>query len=1059
MGSKIVKVEDVMKIVGIQSYIDALALDSEKLVYQGYDREKISATCRFSFDDKIITIKIDKESNIKTMHCSCEKEYCAHIALAVMYLLSHEEVLQALIEDLNSAYDPNFNAYLMEQLGLSHETKTPLFFDISLKYYSEFVYELQLKIGVDKKYVLKKQLEKFLECYRTGEGTVEFGKNFTYDPKYYFFNEKEQMILDFLETYVDAQMNQYRSYYGYYSMINAIYLSGKMLDHFLTLLQNRMVTIEEGYYQQVYDGIEMDSPVAIFLKEVAGRVEVQMDYTDLQPLTKDWSYVKDHHHIYYLGKESGKFLALLLGSQKKKLWFEQEDLPTFSNQLLPKLKQLDQHLQMDDTLSKTFVDLPLAIKYYFSKEKERIIAEVKICYQDEERNLFDSNNQFKNIYVVRNREQEKQALEELYQYHFVREKDHFYLEKEADVIAFLETNLMKLSQIYDVYVAKNLKEMKVYQKTTVRTSFGIGRDNILNYSFSIDYVDPKEMNQLLESIRLKKKYYKLKTGDYLSLEQSQLSEFAEFIELFDLSKKELSLGQGELPKYQSVLLDQLSEEYGFISLQESVKELLEKFQHYQNLEISFSDEERLIIRDYQEVGIQWMMTLSKCGFGGILADEMGLGKSLQTISYIKLKQKENPDSKFLIVVPTSLIYNWESEFQKFGKEISYQIVNDTKEKRSELVRNSTASVWVTTYGLLRQDIELYETVHFDTCIIDEAQMIKNVQTETTRTVKRVIADTKFALTGTPIENSVLELWSIFDFILPGLLPNLPHFRSFYSIKNMEEDPDRLKMLNQMISPFILRRKKKEVLKDLPDKIENHILVELSEEQKKIYFAQLKKIKKEIDEVIAQDGVQKSQILILSLLTKLRQICIHPSLFLENYQGNSSKFDTLLDILKQVTLSGHKVLVFSQFPSALRLLEYFLTEANLTYYYLDGGTKSKERMRLVESFNQDATNLFLISLKAGGTGLNLTSADIVVHLDPWWNPQVENQATDRTHRIGQKNVVEVIKLVAKGTIEEKIIELQKKKKNLSDQVIEGENRDQIVLSKLSEAELLELFQFS
>ena len=291
--------------------------------------------------------------------------------------------------------------------------------------------------------------------------------------------------------------------------------------------------------------------------------------------------------------------------------------------------------------------------------------------------------------------------------------------------------------------------------------------------------------------------------------------------------------------------------------------------------------------------------------------------------------------------------------------------------------------------------------------------------------------------------------------MPGFLSNINKFKKMYSIKSIEEDKELLSNLNKIISPFILRRKKKDVLKDLPDKIENNIIVDLDDEQKKLYMAYLEKTKEQINNTIQKEGFLKSQILILSLLTKLRQICIDPRLVIEDYKQVGSKFLELINMLKQIIENGHKVLLFSQFPSALRLLIPSLNENNIKYYYLDGSTKSKTRIELVNKFNNDETNIFLISLKAGGTGLNLTSADVVIHLDPWWNPQVENQATDRAHRIGQKNIVEVVKLVARGTIEEKIIELQQKKKELSDKVIEGDNRDQIIISKLTEKDIKEL----
>ena len=340
--------------------------------------------------------------------------------------------------------------------------------------------------------------------------------------------------------------------------------------------------------------------------------------------------------------------------------------------------------------------------------------------------------------------------------------------------------------------------------------------------------------------------------------------------------------------------------------------------------------------------------------------------------------------------------------------------------------------------------------------IDEAQNIKNASAQMTKVVKEIKANTKIALTGTPLENSVLELWSIFDFIMPGYLANFLSFQRKYNIKDIESDElESLNSLNAQIKPFILRRRKKDVVKELPPKIENNISIDLTKEQKKLYVAQLEKTKKEMDEILASEGFKKGNFKILQLLTKLRQLCIDPRILFEDYAGGSAKIENLVTMVKGIIENGHKILLFTSFKTALDIVNKEFTNNNISTYVIDGSVSSKKRMELVDKFNQDDTNVFLITLKAGGTGLNLTSADVVIHLDLWWNPQVENQATDRAHRIGQTNTVEVIKLICKGTIEERILELQNKKKILSDALIEGEGRDENILSKLTEKDIKNL----
>ena len=363
---------------------------------------------------------------------------------------------------------------------------------------------------------------------------------------------------------------------------------------------------------------------------------------------------------------------------------------------------------------------------------------------------------------------------------------------------------------------------------------------------------------------------------------------------------------------------------------------------------------------------------------------------------------------------------------------------------------------ITSYGLIRNDIEKYQKLNFDLIAIDEAQNIKNTNAGISKTIKSLKSNTKIALTGTPIENSVLELWSIFDFIMPGYLANKDKFQRLYNVKNFDEENNKkLTKLNNQIKYFILRRKKKDVASDLPDKIENNIYIELEDTQKKIYAAEVQKTREKFDEMVKNEGFTKARFEILQLIGKLKQICIDPSLVFENYNGESAKIEELLKIIKEVKENGHKMLLFTTYKKALDLVIPKLEQNGISSYYIDGSVPSKKRMELVEKFNSDKTDVFIITLKAGGTGLNLTSATVVIHLDLWWNPQVENQATDRAHRIGQKKTVEVIRLIAKGTIEERIVELQEKKKQLAEILVDGEDIKENQFSKLTEEDIKKL----
>ena len=590
--------------------------------------------------------------------------------------------------------------------------------------------------------------------------------------------------------------------------------------------------------------------------------------------------------------------------------------------------------------------------------------------------------------------------------------------------------------------------------------FGIGQDNILNYNFNLGDINSSELVSIFDSIKDKKKYYRLKNGDIINLEDESLQELNNLTEELELTDEEIINGKGSILKYRAIYLDSLKKtKYSIISTDNLFDNFIKNFYEYKDSNLSLEDTS--ILRDYQLTGVKWLYNLAKTGFGGILADEMGLGKTIQVIYYIKQMLKDNPTSKFLIVVPTSLAYNWEHEFDSFASQIKKAICIGSKEKRKHILKDlNKINVIITTYGLLREDEEIYENLNFNTMIIDEAQNIKNNHAGITKVVKSIKAETKFALTGTPLENSILELWSIFDFIMPGYLANLTKFQSKYKIKDFDEDSEILiKGLSKQINPFILRRKKSDVVKELPEKLINDIYIDLKDEQKKLYVAELNRVKEEMDKIIKEEGMNKARFLILQLLTKLRQICIDPSIVYDNYSDGSNKIEQLENIVSEYTKNNHKVLIFSSFKTALNIVKEKLNNSKIKTYMIDGSVPAKTRIEMVDNFNEnDDIKVFLIMLKSGGTGLNLASADVVIHLDLWWNPQAENQATDRAHRIGQTNTVEVIHLITKGTIEEKILELQNKKRILSDKLIDGEIRDKNIISELTKEDIEKLLSY-
>ena len=524
-----------------------------------------------------------------------------------------------------------------------------------------------------------------------------------------------------------------------------------------------------------------------------------------------------------------------------------------------------------------------------------------------------------------------------------------------------------------------------------------------------------------------------------------------------LSPKELIKGKVHVPVYRALYLDKLLEknEEIYNTRDSHFRALVKNFKTISDANYDEPESLKSVMREYQRTGYKWLRTLEQAGFGGILADDMGLGKTLQVIAVLLAAKEAGRTESSLVVTPASLVYNWGEEMKRFAPELRVGIISGTQEERQQKLSDyQEYDVLITSYDLLKRDVAFYEDKQFAYQIIDEAQYIKNHTTAAAKAVKVIKSKVRFALTGTPIENRLSELWSIFDYLMPGYLYGYDTFRSEFVAPIVKfADQESLERLKRMTSPFILRRLKENVLKDLPDKLEESYYVKLEGEQQKLYDAQVLHMKQQVAMQDAEE-FRQNKLQILSELMKIRQICCDPSLCFENYKGESSKLEACLELLKSAIEGGHRILLFSQFTSMLAILEHKLTESGIEYFTITGSVNKERRLQLVQEFNQGNVPVFLISLKAGGVGLNLTGADVVIHYDPWWNLAVQNQATDRAHRIGQTKKVVVYKLIAKDSIEEKIQKLQEEKKSLSEQVIQG---DANVLSSMSREDFLSLLE--
>ena len=582
-------------------------------------------------------------------------------------------------------------------------------------------------------------------------------------------------------------------------------------------------------------------------------------------------------------------------------------------------------------------------------------------------------------------------------------------------------------------------------------------EGLLELEISADGLDQKELLDILQSYRMKKRYHRLKDGSFVGLDDAAVGTVDELTEALSLKPADMIKGKMNIPLYRALYLDRmLAENDEVYSKRDShFREMVKEFKTIDDSDFeepaSLSD----ILRNYQKDGFKWLRTLEEWNLGGILADDMGLGKTLQIIALLLSAKLEGRTGTTLVAAPAALVYNWEEEIRKYAPELRAAVIAGNQEERREKIEQyGEYDVLVTSYDTLRRDIPFYEGKEFRCEVIDEAQYIKNHTTAAAKAVKIIKSRHRFALTGTPIENRLSELWSIFDYLMPGFLYGYETFRREIEtpiVKNQDEDV--MKRLQKMTGPFILRRLKENVLSDLPEKLEETRYVRFDGEQKNLYDAQVVHMRETLAGQ-AEEEFNKNRFQVLAELTRLRQICCAPSLCFENYRGSSAKVDACVQLILSAIDGGHRMLVFSQFTSMLEILEKELDKEEIQYYVITGSTPKEERLRLVKAFNSGSVPVFFISLKAGGVGLNLTGADVVIHYDPWWNQAVQNQATDRAHRIGQTKKVTVYKLIAKNTIEEKIQKLQETKQDLADQIIGGETGQ---LAGMSREDLLALLE--
>lgn len=948
--------------------------------------------------------------------------------------------------------------------------------------------KVQFRVGETRLYVVK-NIGEFVQNIKANQ-TMTFGKNNTFRVGRDNFTPDSLPVVDFLfrqKEEADKVNERFREglgqryYYYDYSVFEQrlggeLPLIGQTMDEFFDAFPSGGVEYEctkEGEkISATLMKAEVDPKLTMRIEPLRGKnkksfngVRASMTLPLMLKGNKSHYYIADGK-LCRLSNEFLEALGPFLNMEKNSeneivMTVGKRYLSDFYNVVLPKISDFVTVTETNAEEIEQYLPEELQFEFYLDSHDQDIFCRAKACYGAVKYSLHDVFDQGESeLDSMRVSSKEIGAATVVMEYLpvYQQETDEFHcFGEEERMFQFLEDGVEALLTLGEVHATEAFKNLKIHKKVPVSVGVSVG-SGVLDLSVTSENLSAEELLAILDSYRQKKKYHKLKNGSFVNAQDDSIAMLAELFDTTGVKSKEFLKGKIKIPMFRSLYLDKLLEENDGVyeERDQKFKSMVKEFKTVSDSDFQAPKTLSKVLRNYQKVGYKWFRILDTYGFGGILADDMGLGKTLQSIAFLLALHNEEKRKKIktsLIVCPASLVYNWGDEFQKFAPELNVGLLAGGPKQRQEILEKMEEyDVLVTSYHLLHGDIAEYEGRKFRVQIIDEAQNIKNQNTGMAKAVKTIEAQTKLALTGTPIENRLSELWSIFDYLMPGFLYRYEGFKRDFETKIAKyQDKEVAERLKRMVRPFILRRLKTDVLKDIPDKLEKVYHVRMNKKQQELYDAQVVHLKQTVG-AESEEEFSKNKLKVLAELTKLRQICCDPSLCFENYDGESAKREACIEVVKNAIEAGHRILLFSQFTSMLELLEGNLKKEGIEFYKITGKTPKQERLRLVKEFNAGEVPVFLISLKAGGTGLNLVGADCVIHYDPWWNVAVQNQATDRAHRIGQERKVTVFKMIIKNTIEDKIVALQDAKKNLADEILSGEGES---LSKMSKEDLLEL----
>lgn len=1004
--------------------------------------------------DELYSVELDgspKENDVCTCEYWKENRYCKHTVAAELYLkeqglsrIMNQKSPSQLGSNRTTMFTRGFQAFQGEKMSAPRQKSEKIVVHFFLEaqpyahYYTEDAYlSLFLKIGYDaKRTYIVKNIHECLDIFEKG-GTITLNKQHTFqlnqgtleEQDYQFLKEllalsKNQRLYNTVGLPVRGQRD--KRY-----LLFPVQDKTSLLTSFLATSQHTL-QIEDTVWTKDLTVIPDETPL-VFTLEGVGKKQFRLTFqTDFLYYLESYQWGITKTNLYQFSMRQQEIYhtlkQLLKRFDEPVIDYEQGELSTLFNEVIPVLKEIAT-VEISPEVQEIVTEVQLKTILTFRKKKAKIVASVDFIYGEQKFSTDQKESTHSELSqeIIRDSKQEKRVFDLFRTLDYRKNQQGF--EKElpegSALYRFFKQELPIFQQNGEVRLGKQLRQLFLNEGDFL-PEITVGEGNgWLDVQFDVTGIAENDVEAVLEHLLANDSFATLSDGRILALDDEAFVETSQALQTI---REQLVRNEHRfrLPNYQALHLQEKLGNKGQYT--QTFQQLVYDLTHPESFQVTIPTNLKAVLREYQLTGFKWLKMLSRYQFGGVLADEMGLGKTLQVITYLLSEKNEQGQLSALVVAPASLIYNWQAEIQRFAPSLTTQVVTGSAELRKEQIANN-CDIRITSYNSFRQDVKEYQQLELNHLIMDEAQMVKNSGTKTAKALRELVVPQRFAVSGTPIENNLDELWALFQNVMPGLFPTKAQFRKL----SAEE-------IAKMVQPFVLRREKQTVLQDLPDKIESTIFSSLTEPQKTVYLAYLRQMR---EEVSGMDSAtfKKNRISILAGLTRLRQICCDPRLFIEDYHGGSGKLEQAKDLILSAKENKRRILLFSQFTSMLTILQEELEKEGISSFYLRGSTPPKERLEMVDAFNDGEKDVFLISLKAGGTGLNLTGADTVILYDLWWNPAVEEQAAGRAHRMGQKKVVEVWRLIAEGTIEEQIDHLQQQKRELFQKVIQG-NEQQV-----------------